>query len=97
MLLHVTEEIVGFCLGGTAPHVVTVEQGLPCHSVTTPMADQAAGCHFAAAIGHVVGPYMLLYVNCLYLNNDCPRKHPPHSPLRESCGRTGSNFCSWAS
>ena len=97
MLLYETEVIVGFYLGGTAPHVVTVERGLPCHSVTTPMADQATGCHFALAIGHVVGPCTRLRMYCLSLNSSCPRKHPPHAPIPETCGRIGSNSDLWAS
>ena len=31
------------CLGGTAPHVVMVEQGLPNHAVATPRGDQPWG------------------------------------------------------
>ena len=48
---------------GTAPHVVAVEQGLPCHSVATPWVDHSLGFSW---VERVAGPMLLaLSVGCL--------------------------------
>ena len=100
--MHLSVLLTSFCLVhllGTAPHVVTVEQGLPCHSVATPWTDQARrlfvasplfwlqSCFFGALLGACMGSHSVFYSTLPYTSN-----HAPFSALIFCVGGVAPNL-----